>query len=473
MNPAIAKWLATHGIAPRADVRRAVLAAAETCWVYAGMLTVGRAAGSSRFLTAFGIWFTYWAALEIGHYLPRRRQPLRVLRLLNLGLAILIFLAVIRLDLYRDVPLLDLSWVGAFVRGLSSTVPLFTPPQIAIITLLYVYVRGSGFGQRPLTLWFVGFQFRLGVLIFFIISLLAVLTGPPNLLPPLVAYFVLSLLGVALSRIDESGREKGLGMHWAVLLIAACAVVVLIALFVTPLFTLTGVNLFFRLFEPLLPVLAFLLAILLIPLGWVFSLLIDLLAPLFAGLSQVFKNLQIQLPEQVQQPLKAVPSALSQLLFLVPYLQLLLFIALIFGAAVLVARALNRRMMQAEEEGYFREPVESLPARPKEKPRRTPRGAKRRGEIQAENIRRIYAALLARAAALGLARREAETPLEFLPRLVGRFPQAEADLRMLTDAYVSVHYGEQAATSAQVREARLVWGRAKREMREDARTYKH
>ncbi|MGE5137940.1 MAG: hypothetical protein ACM3JD_00650, partial [Rudaea sp.] len=275
MSLAISKSLAARGIAPRADVRRALFAAAETCWVYAAVLTVGRTAGSSRFLSAFGIWFTYWAALEIGHYLPRWRRPLRVLRLVNLGLAVLIFLAVIRLDLYRDVPLLDLSWVGAFARGLFSTVPLFTAPQIAFIALLYVYVRGAGFGQRPLTLWFIGFQFRLGVLIFFIISLLAVLTGPPNLLPPLVAYFVLSLLSVALARIDESGREKGLGVHWAALLIAACAAVVVLALFVTPLFTLTGVNLFFRLFEPLLPVAAFLLALLLIPIGWLVSLLID------------------------------------------------------------------------------------------------------------------------------------------------------------------------------------------------------
>jgi hypothetical protein len=80
-------------------------------------------------------------------------------------------------------------------------------------------------------------------------------------------------------------------------------------------------------------------------------------------------------------------------------------------------------------------------------------------EIEAENIRRIYAALLARCQAIGLPRREAETPFEFLPRLRAQFPQAASDLSALTEAYVAVHYAQTPATGAQVRAMRAVWQR--------------
>jgi hypothetical protein len=85
-------------------------------------------------------------------------------------------------------------------------------------------------------------------------------------------------------------------------------------------------------------------------------------------------------------------------------------------------------------------------------------------EIHAENVRRIYAALLAHAEMLGLKRREAETPFEFLPRLVAHFPDVSGDLHTITDAYVAVHYAQAPATEPQVRELRARWHKTRQAM---------
>jgi hypothetical protein len=86
-------------------------------------------------------------------------------------------------------------------------------------------------------------------------------------------------------------------------------------------------------------------------------------------------------------------------------------------------------------------------------------------EVEAENIRRIYAALLARCQAIGLPRREAETPFEFLPRLEAQFPQAATDLSALTEAYVAVHYAQIPATNERVHAMRAVWRRLRGQLK--------
>ncbi len=472
----------------RADLRRAVFAAAETCWVYAALAVVSAMIGMTRLLSPFGIWLTYWAALEIGHYLPRvhlaasrrdvssreatengilrprEQRSWHALQLLNLALAIGIFLLVLRLDLYRDLPLADLSWLPNLPSQLLSFSTRLKPEHLALLTLCYAYIRGVGFGPRPLTLWFIGFQFRLGVLIFFLIAVVDAWTRPVDLLLPIVAFFVISLVSISLARMQESGRERGLDVRWAVLLLAASLAVIIVGLSITPLLTLAGANLVFQLISPFLPVLVLLVTLIITPLAWLVGVVLDLLAPLLRGLFDTFRHL---LPEGILpaiSPLQALPQFLAQFGYILPYLRLLALIAVLFGLGLWVARALNRRMMQDENETYLRETAELQDGNAPAPVRHKPTIHHDAHEIQAENIRRIYAALLARAAALGLPRREAETPFEYLPRLLARFPEGAADLKEITDAYVAVHYGEEVVSVARVREVRGIWERLGRQM---------
>ncbi len=445
----------------RAELRRALFAAAETCWVYAILLTVGALLGPPRLIAPLWIFLVYWAGLEIGYYLPRVRRNWRLLQWTTLGLGALLILVVLRAGLDLGVPLLSLSWLSIYLNQLLTVSQGLSGAQIATVVLLYAYVRGVGFGQRPLTLWFVGFQFRLGVLILFFNGLLGVVTRSVDWRAPLMAYFIISLLGISLARIEEGGREMPLGWTWALILVGASVLVVAFGFFITPLFTVATANALFALLTPLAPVFEFLLNLILVPLIFIIQLIFTLLGPLLRALAEALRSFQQALGAQAQAPPSPTPSPGPDLTFLLPYGHLLLWLAAIFVIGFIVMRALHRRLNQLEEETFQREEAGERELSAAQKIKRPRATSVSRHEIEAENVRRIYAALLAQAAEVGTPRREAETPFEFLPRLGARFPEAEPDLKTLTDAYVAVHYAQIPATSSQVQALRAVWRRVR------------
>jgi hypothetical protein len=450
----------------RAELRRALLAAAETCWVYAVVLTLTALLRPPRLISPVGVFFAYFIALEIGRYLPRLRRARRALQWINLALAVLVLLFVIRWDLYRDVPLFDSTWLFTYLGNLSALFERFASDQIATIALLFVYVRGLGFAQRPLTLWFTGFQFRLGVVFFFGIAIVGAFAGGVDFRGLLIVYFIVSLLSIALARMEESGREMALGKAWAPLLVGASMLVVSLGFFVTPLLTMAAAAAFFQMLAPLAPVVQFLLALILVPLSYVVEFLIGLLIPLLSIVMASLRRLPLDILPQLQIPLqKSADDGFTLFVHIWPYLRLVLFLAILMGVGLAIARAVNRRMAQVEEETFIREGVGERDRKRAEKMRPSRAAPMPQHEIEAENIRRIYAALLARCQAIGLPRREAETPLEFLPRLKGQFPQAASDLSALTEAYVSVHYAQIPATNERVHAMRAVWRRLRGQLK--------
>jgi Domain of unknown function (DUF4129) len=463
MNMSLSTLSATQAfgvrINARAELRRALLAAAETCWVYAPLMILAALGGQARLLSPIGIFLVYWAGLEIGRYLPRVRRAWRMLQLLTLALAVALVLVVVRVDLYRGTPLLDFTWLPQYLNQLVSFSGGLTSEQIATLALLYAYVRGVGFGQRPLTLWFVGYQFRLGILVLFLTGLLGVLARSVDWRTPLIVFFVVSLLSIALARIEEGGREMALGGRWALILVGANVLVVLLGLFITPLLTIAAANALFVLLEPFAPVFEFLLNLILVPLFFILSLLFTLLGPIFGFLVAALRSFQQRLLPQLPTNAPDITRELPDLSFALPYVRLGLLLLFVFSIALIVAHALHRRMSEWEEENFMREAAGAQDLSRAERIKRPRTAAPPPREIEAENIRRIYAALLARAAAVGVPRREAETPFEFLPRLSAQFPDATPDLQTLTDAYVAVHYAQVPATGAQVREMRGVWQR--------------
>jgi hypothetical protein len=149
---------------------------------------------------------------------------------------------------------------------------------------------------------------------------------------------------------------------------------------------------------------------------------------------------------------------------MLPFIRLAAVILFVYFLGWLIARALNRRISRDEEELFVRERADDAELVERERRKKATRGHAARRDIQAENIRRIYAALLVQADAAGLARREAETPYEFLPRLSDRFPQLAGEFGRITNAYVSVHYAQRAATATEVGEIRALWHKARGEM---------
>jgi hypothetical protein len=86
-----------------------------------------------------------------------------------------------------------------------------------------------------------------------------------------------------------------------------------------------------------------------------------------------------------------------------------------------------------------------------------------RGErlIAAARIRRIYSQLLDLSKDLGALRPPSKTPLEFLSVLETVFPGLSEDLRIITDAYIRVRYGEYPETQQQVDAVEKAWLRVR------------
>ncbi len=441
----------------RAELRRVLLAAGESCWISAVLLTLGTLWGLPQQVSPFGILFVFWMGLVTGRILPRQRQTWRVLQLLTVLVALLTILAAMRFGFYGDSAVVEFGWLGTYLERIRAMFERVTAEELSTIALLFAFVRGLGFAQRPLTLWVVGFDFRLGIVVFFGTAIIGALAPGVNLIPLIFAYFAISLLAISLARIEEAGQERPLGFKWALVLGGALALSLMLGLVLTRLFTLDTVNALFRLLSPLGIVFAVLVTLIAIPFFYLFGLLLDLVAPLLQAFFQRLANLLPGLNVTPPDTVELVERVSRQIELLVPYLRLVGVILVVFLGGWLVARALNRRLHWHEDDMYEREALEERDALELERGKR-PRPARPvRREIHDENVRRIYAALQAEAETLGLKRREAETPLEYLPRLIEHFPGNGDEFRVLTDAYVAVHYAQVPATDAQVNELRAVW----------------
>lgn len=449
----------------RAELRRALLAGADACWLYAIALTLGTLMGFPRAISPFGIFIVYYIGLSVGRLLPYSDKAWRVLQLLTIAIAVVAIFIAVRVGLYTDLPLYDLTWIGTYTSRVLAMFERVTAEEIATLVLIGTFVRALGFAQRPLTLWVIGFQFRLGIVIFFATAFLAAITVQVNFIFWIFVYFALSLVGIALARIEEAGQERPLGPKWALVLAATVTVTMLCGYALTQFLTLDAVNAFFTLLSPLTIVIQILATIIAIPFFYLFEFLWSIIAPLLSALLQVFTRLIPNFRFDNAETQLVITQVARQLETFVPYLRLLGVIAVLLLLGAWIARALNRRVKWQEQEMFERERLDEHDEMILEKRKRPPRGRAARREIHAENVRRLYAAMLAHAEALGLKRRDAETPSEFLPRLAARFPQAETDLATITTAYIAVHYAQQPATETQVRELRARWHKTREQMR--------
>jgi hypothetical protein len=75
------------------------------------------------------------------------------------------------------------------------------------------------------------------------------------------------------------------------------------------------------------------------------------------------------------------------------------------------------------------------------------------------SVRRIYANLIRLAAESGHPRAEAQTPYEYLPTLLGAFPDNVEEVKAITEAYVGAHYGQLPDSQQELQRLRACWDR--------------
>lgn len=453
---------------PRYELRVALLAAMETCWVFPGTVLLNSLSLTPLSLTPLPLFLAYWLAMIMGRAAPadERRLP-RVLVLL--GVAIFTMLVVVRLEAYPTFAWLDFSWLARYLASVSSLRGSLADVWLSIAAL-YMFLRGLGFAQRPLTLWFIGFQFRLGIVVFFFL-----LTGaawvrvmgqglPIDLSPWLFVYFFIALLAIALARIEEMASDVRYGPRWAITVLASIGLVLFLGVGVLQILTPATAQWFWLPIIFVVQILGGILVLLAIPAGILAGWLADWLRPLMQDVVKNLPQVNAEMPPEWQALLQQAQTAVS-----LPFVQNLgkLLVATMVLAIVgwLIARSLNRRMQRAEAEAYVREALGVADADAMLRAER--KGfAKRKlrvstHDLAANTIRKIYAALVARAADLGVPRQIAETPYEYEPRLEQHWHAESADIHTITEAYVNVHYAEHKATEAEASQVREAWERIK------------
>jgi hypothetical protein len=453
----------------RRELRRALLAAMETCWVYAVIVLLTASMEKPQPLTPLPFFAAYWLALIVGRALPASRRRWVILQIASIAIAVVAVLVVARAELYPRLDWYDLTWLPRLVPALLSSPRGLAIEHIVSLGVVYVFVRGLGLAQRPLTLWFIGLQFRIGIVIFFFFLLavgsLQTFDLYHNAYDPsswIFVYFFLSLLAIALARIEETETEIRYGPRWAVTLLAAVALTLFIGLGVLQVLTLDTAGALMILLTPLWWLFAAAVMLLAIPAGMLAEWLVNLLQPLFANVGRILDDLSKIVPYN-QQDAQQLQDSVAALTFLEPLLKTLLVLIVAFILGSLIARALNRRMKKIEDETYAREAI-GADGDAAKRARGAAKGQvrSRPRALTADSIRRIYAALVARAAAAGLPRRAAETPYEFLPRLQQQWQDQASDLRAITEAYVEAHYAERDAAPEQVNFVRAAWRRIER-----------
>lgn len=443
-------------ISPRRELRFALLAGMESCWVYALLALVGTSM-HLRLISPMGVFAAFWIGLVAGRLLPRGKSRWVFLQAAAVLIAALTTLSVARFELYPEFALYDFGWLPRYLSTLFAFTAGVSIEHLAALGVLFAFVRGLGFAQRPLTLWFTGFEFRLGIIIFFVLLLLASLGRRYDPTPWLFVYFFVSLLAIALARMEEMESGVSFGPRWAGILVISVLFVIGLGFLLLHFLTLDVVTGLLRLFAPVWSAAVAIVVLLTLPVAIVVGWLVDLLRPYFSTFESVFRTLGQLFPAAAASR-SASSHAASSLAFLVPYLKPLLALAALLIAGAWVAGALSRRIKQSEAEAFYRESLGEERYSDRDAPAKKAKPS-RRGlpHASAESIRRIYAALVARAGHAGLPRAIAETPYEYLPRLVEAWPAHAADFRAITEAYVDVHYGEREFAASDVSRLKAVW----------------
>ncbi|RMF45618.1 MAG: DUF4129 domain-containing protein, partial [Anaerolineae bacterium] len=87
----------------------------------------------------------------------------------------------------------------------------------------------------------------------------------------------------------------------------------------------------------------------------------------------------------------------------------------------------------------------------------------------AERIRQVYAEFMDLCARHEVPRPPAVTPLEFIPLTETLLPTTQREVRLLTDAYLRVRYGQLPETQADVQAVEDAWSALKEALKTSSR----
>jgi len=348
-------------------------------------------------------------------------------------------------------------------------------PSIVIVVLSVTWLcwRGLRLVSLPPSVWGAAMGFHVGVLV---LALFALVSSPRDMLAFVPAFFFSQLLAVALTPVEtisyaSGGRRLPSNRWWLTVLVGATGIVILVAGVVSAVVLGLPLDMLFFWLLPFIVLITLPLFVITLPfLGLIQQILKTLLS---ATLSVV--NELMSLIQQIQHVVRRMvpfepPPFIHTVLRVIGYGIIVLVVLLMMVVVIQVVRLVGgRRAAHEDKEGEQHESIWSSQALLRKlRARLRDRLARLRnlggimerfgagGLFTAWTIRRIYAQTVRLAASHGYPRPASHTPYEHLATLHQAFPDCEADLGQITEAYVGVHYGElpeQPDALAQIRAA--------------------
>jgi hypothetical protein len=471
---------------PAINVRReaimVALVAAEVSWASAGFLALGKSAARHQPLL---LWLGFFVLLLGFSYIYRALDQANIsLRLRQTLLLVALLLSVVlifRFHLYVDAGLQGFDWFLEPLRQFADLSAAIADDVIAVFTLLFLWARGIHLARRSLSVEAVGFSFRSGVIIFMWVALPAKLftdTDVASLIPP---YFFFALVAVALARVESVSREPGSrraagSSFWIGSAVIAVGLVVLLGLVVAAFFSGGGLTQVLVFLSPLLV----LVDVIIVIFAYLIFGLLELILSLFTIDLSGFRRLIEEGLRDLRIGENAVPfeiideAPMTEVLGTIQAGITIAIIAVVI-ALVLLFTWWRARRDQDDREDESRESLLSAGALAESLLDMLRSGRNRLGQmagmvdrfglgsrlLSAISIQRIYANLVRLATRAGYPRVKAQTPYEYLAVLSEAWPESVGDVTLITDAYVSAHYGQVPDTREELQRIRKSWERVR------------
>ena len=465
----------------RREVLYIALAAAEVCWAAPVFLLVVQVRSPHP---PYASWLAMLALLlgffYVYRLLVRADLEMQGQQALVTGALLVSIVLMVRFHVYADAGLSGLDWFLQPIRSFTTLTEGLPLEFVAMFTLAYLWARGIHLARRSLSAESVGFSFRSGVVILIGITWGISLLRSTDMVGFIILYFFFALLAVALARVEEVSRAPNstrvrFGCFWVGATIASVGALVVVGIGVAILFYGGTLEVVLRWLLPLLIV----FQILVVGLGYIIFKIVefiltvipvnwDALRAAFQRMAEALGNLSPPITETPE----VDPEAMQRTMGTVQASCLTTIIVVIIVAVILLTWY---KLRKDREEGAdeSRESILSAGALANNLRAMFQAGRDRLSQLaglvdqyglgaqllSAITIRRIYANLVRLATRAGYPRLDSQTPYEYRTTLQEVFPGREQDVALITDAYVSAHYGQLPDNREELQQIRDCWDR--------------
>ena len=442
----------------------------------------------ARFWPVWQIWLLMMLLILLPFNLARTMSMWNIplvaqRRIMGLGLVVTLIFS-LRGLLYTPQSIFDLSWiVEVFDHITIAGYPYWLRDFGLIGLVLYTWWRGMTLPERSFSTDWIGLQFRVRALIF---APLVILLGGRRLISDITPYLALfgltHLMMIAFARAEEvQQNETGLSFflspRWMLNIFGASALVVIASWFLASTAGAEAVaqgpqsGLLLMVYASFFSFVYLVAPIVFPVLEFITKWIVRLIEPLWELLAEFTTDSLAEnpIPEFEPAPTQSAEGIIAQL---TSYLPAIVFL-LLLGGLIFFVIWWYRRIYRGESFDEIQEVINiDSHASPTDFQESLWDRLKNilpglRDWRTARSIRRIYYKMVYAAEHRGVPRRPSQTPYEFLPDLQTIWPEGGAEVRLITNAYVRVRYGQIPEKSDELRKILHAWQRLESQLVQD------